>query len=365
MPAVSRINGSSPHTRGARSGDAPRRQAGRIIPAYAGSTVGEAIDEPIWADHPRIRGEHISDGSTARMRGGIIPAYAGSTRDLSGRGCRTLGSSPHTRGAQRPRRKLSIHRGIIPAYAGSTSIASKTKCRQRDHPRIRGEHHAGLGRRRDACGSSPHTRGAHVGDAAALDGDGIIPAYAGSTGRRRRRGRSYRDHPRIRGEHLPPAPAAAPTRTSSPHTRGALVDVVGRAASGGIIPAYAGSTAALASQAHSIADHPRIRGEHRGDSSQNHEDRGSSPHTRGARPPLSWRARSARDHPRIRGEHSVTEFEVPDVDGIIPAYAGSTSASGTKTLTRSDHPRIRGEHVYFEGAGRRLAGSSPHTRGAP
>ena len=30
--------GSSPHTRGARSGDAPRRQTGRIIPAYAGST---------------------------------------------------------------------------------------------------------------------------------------------------------------------------------------------------------------------------------------------------------------------------------------------------------------------------------------
>ena len=50
--------GSSPHTRGALLYLVGGAEDGRIIPAYAGSTVGEAIDEPIWADHPRIRGEH-------------------------------------------------------------------------------------------------------------------------------------------------------------------------------------------------------------------------------------------------------------------------------------------------------------------
>ena len=71
---------------------------------------------------------------------------------------------------------------------------------------------------------------------------------------------------------------------SSPHTRGAQDDLTPDQANKRIIPAYAGSTAALASQAHSIA--------------------GSSPHTRGAR--------------RRR-------YVGAPADGIIPAYAGSTS----------------------------------------
>ena len=50
--------GSSPHTRGARSGPPARRRGSRIIPAYAGSTVPEQHGEVCGQDHPRIRGEH-------------------------------------------------------------------------------------------------------------------------------------------------------------------------------------------------------------------------------------------------------------------------------------------------------------------
>ena len=50
--------GSSPHTRGA---PLPWRATGLvagIIPAYAGSTMVDALAGlPAW-DHPRIRGEH-------------------------------------------------------------------------------------------------------------------------------------------------------------------------------------------------------------------------------------------------------------------------------------------------------------------
>jgi len=90
---------------------------------------------------------------------------------------------------------------------------------------------------------------------------------------------------------------------SSPHTRGARASDAGELRFQRIIPAYAGSTAALASQAHSIAgssphtrgarvqvvllgadeDHPRIRGEHGGTGIAQGADNGSSPHTRGAR----------------------------------------------------------------------------------
>ena len=71
-----------------------------------------------------------------------------------------------------------------------------------DHPRIRGEHPPGGWRCPQTTGSSPHTRGARLGlagwsrraedhprirgehvaaDQGAQGGEGIIPAYAGST----------------------------------------------------------------------------------------------------------------------------------------------------------------------------------------
>ena len=89
----------------------------------------------------------------------------------------------------------------------------------------------------------------------------IIPAYAGSTGRRRRcQGR--RDHPRIRGEHGTVGDSAIHLYGSSPHTRGARPDGAENDDSGGIIPAYAGSTKSPRKVREWLPDHPRIRGEH-------------------------------------------------------------------------------------------------------
>ena len=91
--------GSSPHTRGAPAGAGDILPLAGIIPAYAGSTSeGSRRRRAPW-DHPRIRGEHYADwqqnysklGSSPHTRGarlagerrhpgvGIIPAYAGST----------------------------------------------------------------------------------------------------------------------------------------------------------------------------------------------------------------------------------------------------------------------------------------------
>ena len=58
--SLRRAGGSSPHTRGARPGRCRRRCRWRIIPAYAGSTVYPALAAFVTADHPRIRGEHVS-----------------------------------------------------------------------------------------------------------------------------------------------------------------------------------------------------------------------------------------------------------------------------------------------------------------
>ena len=75
-----------------------------------------------------------------------------------------------------------------------------------------------------------------------LPSGGIIPAYAGST-------RNWlfvfypeRDHPRIRGEHLCDPSVANLISGSSPHTRGAPPQRRDVTLQGWIIPAYAGST---------------------------------------------------------------------------------------------------------------------------
>ena len=91
--------GSSPHTRGALREEQRAVQERGIIPAYAGSTSPASRPFGSPQDHPRIRGEHLShcsslsslEGSSPHTRGaripqhgqrprqGIIPAYAGST----------------------------------------------------------------------------------------------------------------------------------------------------------------------------------------------------------------------------------------------------------------------------------------------
>ena len=215
--------GSSPHTRGARS--ISIRRPGRS------------------RDHPRIRGEHLRDT--------IIDAQQ-------------RGSSPHTRGARLHVLSLGAGPGIIPAYAGSTAQYRNIVKWQKDHPRIRGEHRQRADRRLRGQGSSPHTRGARPDPPRDPRGPGIIPAYAGSTPTPTWSKRASWDHPRIRGEHNTDAQSEAFSTGSSPHTRGARRRPEQPALERGIIPAYAGSTDFFGDAFAAIGDHPRIRGEHRG-----------------------------------------------------------------------------------------------------
>ena len=80
-------------------------------------------------------------------------------------------------------------------------MLSLRACDYVDHPRIRGEHGAGLSNWRRSEGSSPHTRGALEFIGLIGRQVGIIPAYAGSTRVYWPDRASSRDHPRIRGEH--------------------------------------------------------------------------------------------------------------------------------------------------------------------
>ena len=227
----------------------------------------------------------------------------GEHRSIVGIGVACQGSSPHVRGARRPRQPGIRPNGIIPACAGSTQVRLRRRPWTEDHPRMCGEHDAVPELSACDSGSSPHVRGAlSCRNCLRLD-CGIIPACAGSTSAVRPSIMVATDHPRMCGEHLEPSPVQNSTAGSSPHVRGARSTCWALTRSAGIIPACAGSTVHPRTPILVGWDHPRMCGEHEMIPSLIIRGRGSSPHVRGAQR-SRWRRRHA--------------------PGIIPACAGST-----------------------------------------
>ena len=107
---------------------------------------------------------------------------------------------------------------------------------------MRGEHSSSAATIATAVGSSPHARGAPVNLVVLQLHQGIIPACAGSTPSCTDASRPRRDHPRMRGEHIVRHPVLSIVRGSSPHARGALANFCAESLASGIIPACAGST---------------------------------------------------------------------------------------------------------------------------
>ena len=156
-------------------------------------------------------------------------------------------------------------------------------------------------------------------------------------------GGAFSAHPRLRGEHSGDTATRSLRRGSSPLTRGAPGQTTTACAQERLIPAYAGSTQAGLRTGSPPRAHPRLRGEHGTCWTALTRFTGSSPLTRGA-PPVEHR-------------HGVRR-------GLIPAYAGSTSSRVAGRAECWAHPRLRGEHKDWLEWITREAGSSPLTRGA-
>ncbi len=93
---------------------------------------------------------------------------------------------------------------------------------------------------------------------------------------------------------------------------------------------------------HLSAVHPRVRGEHSIGAFLDFLDYGSSPRSRG----------TSRGVPRLR----------PHLR-FIPAFAGNIGLHSATRPQMAVHPRVRGEHLHFNDFNRRIAGSSPRSRG--
>ena len=219
--SVSAAQGSSPRMRGAPRAVHARAGRAGIIPAYAGSTAPSTLSLFWSRDHPRVCGEHATAKCTS---------------------CSRPGSSPRMRGAPRHAPVASDAVGIIPAYAGSTAPSFLKVSQYRDHPRVCGEHSSESLRQRSQAGSSPRMRGALGAALSVTFSRGIIPAYAGSTWHPPSSAFPCWDHPRVCGEHSRWAATRCARRGSSPRMRGAPPREGGGVPGRGIIPAYAGST---------------------------------------------------------------------------------------------------------------------------
>ena len=222
---------------------------------------------------------------------------------ISARGLGKTGSSPHVRGALRPSATIGLGCGIIPACAGSTLFCHRFFGRFRDHPRMCGEHLPESAICGHSRGSSPHVRGAQNLLPIMQDLDGIIPACAGSTCARLSARLEHGDHPRMCGEHYGDSDFVTELEGSSPHVRGARFIKSATQDAVGIIPACAGSTVPAGRISPSCRDHPRMCGEHTPFIFASCSPMGSSPHVRGARTPPSPASRTSWDHPRMCGEH--------------------------------------------------------------
>ena len=359
-----RVLGSSPLTRGKldRLGDHGLDRG--LIPAHAGKTMTAIDARACRGAHPRSRGENDAHHVAGNPPGG---------------------SSPLTRGKPGPKALASTRRRLIPAHAGKTGSASRSRFPGWAHPRSRGENPDVVVGEVPCAGSSPLTRGKPVerrGQPRLLR---LIPAHAGKTCSPPRRTEGGWAHPRSRGENPLVDRLTAVAGGSSPLTRGKLDRVPIRRDNLGLIPAHAGKTMMLKGCDWPSAAHPRSRGENLEVPAGPGGGEGLIPaHAgkTGRKPPAIHRGRA---HPRSRGENPRRDLQRHDnrgsspltrgkpcrrrvsrpVGGLIPAHAGKTFPSRFRGIPSRAHPRSRGENVFGYLSGFFSLGSSPLTRGKP
>ena len=150
-----------------------------ITPAYAGKSAFSLLMTGQPKDHPRVCGEKKKGRDQAASNSG---------------------SPPRMRGKAPPESGMGLRAGITPAYAGKSSFRRWPSSSSRDHPRVCGEKCCCRSHTSPAWGSPPRMRGKVLRTRQAACEVGITPAYAGKSGKRRRRKTLFWDHPRVCGE---------------------------------------------------------------------------------------------------------------------------------------------------------------------
>ncbi len=276
----------------------------RTTPACAGRTPTSRPGPRSWTDHPRLRGENVTqdvftssdlgppppargEPETVVLEDGVdrtTPACAGRTRRrLSGRGGRSdhprlrgenpsarpsagpaAGPPPPARGERSWCGVLPEDRRTTPACAGRTRAKQAARAERKDHPRLRGENNGVFIEDYINDGPPPPARGEQRALRPRVVHERTTPACAGRTGICLLLHGAVSDHPRLRGENGRNSSSPPRTHGPPPPARGEPRGGTGAGAGGRTTPACAGRTVTTTSPRPWRADHPRLRGENTG-----------------------------------------------------------------------------------------------------
>ena len=191
--------GLSPHGRGNRQPghrDLPRHGS---IPARAGKPSSLSLDRNRPWVYPRTGGETFLDVGQVFLIEGL---------------------SPHGRGNRGHRILRAQQRGSIPARAGKPFLGDIQGVEAGVYPRTGGETHTTIFLMRTHLGLSPHGRGNHLVQGAAVQGPGSIPARAGKPFLEYVWSCLLKVYPRTGGETACGRASGTYTAGLSPHGRG-------------------------------------------------------------------------------------------------------------------------------------------------
>ena len=130
------------------------------------------------------------------------------------------GSSPRVRGTLAIPCSQSHRRRFIPACAGNIVLPNIRPTRNAVHPRVCGEHVKGTATIKSYCGSSPRVRGTFAPHSLIFEKIRFIPACAGNIYQLGTLMDARAVHPRVCGEHVAVLLLRSSQRGSSPRVRG-------------------------------------------------------------------------------------------------------------------------------------------------
>ena len=211
---------------------------------------------------------------------------------------------------------------------------------------MRGEQQQGSGEVVQPGGTTPHARGAGLQLPCCVSQSGNNPACAGSSDADSPESVSDWEQPRMRGEQAVGVPVVH----------------LGQVA-GGNNPACAGSSRCRRWTAGSTGEQPRMRGEQGGRPGVHTSGPGTTPHARGAEQRSDLPPLRPGNNPACAG--SRFSF-LPDDDGgrEQPRMRGEQRFTSRTTICPPEQPRMRGEQQIRAWMWLCQEGTTPHARGA-
>ena len=274
-----------------------------------------------------------------------------------------LGSPPLARGKEVKIGPYTAYARITPACAGKRPASEIAPCGLEDHPRLRGEKLPPKSSSSQIRGSPPLARGKVPISRQMMQRIRITPACAGKRPGIDKKGSIRGDHPRLRGEDIFNTGAYGAMAGSPPLARGKGSQPAGSVDDDRITPACAGKSVPWHRRGQFYQDHPRLRGETWELAHSRMSTAGSPPLARGKSIHLIIQRVSLWDHPRLRGEKDRLVSSDQALEGSPPLARGKVEIVNRSGAFRRDHPRLRGEKPSGWCCTTRTRGSPPLARG--